>query len=1359
MPIADGTGPAAVPWVISGQTSAALRAQAQQIRTFVRDRSELTMAQIGHSLVTTRAALAHRAVLVVADRDAALAGLDAVVGGAPTADVVTGLADVDGRIALVFPGQGAQWAGMGAQLLDSSPAFASALEETADALAPHLDWSLLDVLRQTNGAPSLDRVDVVQPASFAIAVSLAALWRHFGVIPDAVVGHSQGEIAAAVVAGGLSLADAARVVALRSRAITTGLAGGGGMVAVSLPADQVSEWIGQWRGRIELAAVNGPASTVVAGERAALDELLCDYEAQQVRARRIPVDYASHTSHVEQIRDELHHVLDGLDPQPSTVPFFSTVEGEWLDTRSLDAGYWYRNLRQPVQFGTATKTLVDAGYRVFVEVSAHPVLTVAIQETLERANCGSTVITGSLRRDDGGMDRFLSSVGQLHVAGVDVDLSSMFGTGDSPPAPLPTYPFQHEHYWLTSGTGGTSGTADLGIAGLSPAGHPLLDAAVRVASGGLLFTGRLSLSTHPWLGHHAVSGVILLPAAALLELALRVGDEVGLSAVHELVIESPLVLPDQGAVQLQVEVGELDATGRREMAVHSRPDDGTVDAAWTRHASGFLAAPPPLPAADLGPWPPAAAQRRPIDDFYRRMADRGYQYGSSFQALQAVWTRGDEVFAEVTLPVANRADAEEYALHPVLLDAALQATQFAGLAEPEPGTLLLPFTWNGVSVHAAGATALRVRVAPVGANGFTLTMADQIGAQVASVGLLGLRPVQADLLTRAGTDAAPDALFQVDWVALTLPRPRAALAADSVLDLTGWETAPGPAAARELTACALGRLREWLADPAPDSTQLVVLTRGAAAVPGTVDAVDPAAVAVWGLVRTAQREHPDRIVLVDVDADERSRALLPAVLDGAEPQLAIRGGRAWVPRLVRAGHRADHDRPAWGPGTVLITGGTGTLGGLIARHLVTSHRVGDLLLVSRSGPAAVGAAELEADLRELGARVEIVAVDAADRDALGDLLAGIPAERPLVAVVHAAGVLDDGVVSALTPQRLDTVFRPKVTAAWNLHELTRDLPLAAFVLFSSGASVFGSPGQAGYAAANGFLDGLAQWRRIHGLTAVSLAWGLWSQASGMTGHLGRAEHDRLARDGLLALSSAEALALFDAALSEGGTLSKGRAGGNGLLVPTKLDLAELRRHAAESVPTLLSGLVRPPRRSAQGGTGDPESLVRRLAGLSTPERTRYLVDLVRRHAATVLGYRGSQVIGPGQAFKDLGIDSLAAIELRNRLVAVAGVPLPATLVFDHPTPTAVAERLHAEILPNSDAVDTDLAGTHAEEIRRALATVPLRRFQELGVLDVLLRSAESTRPGPGIAGTDETELIASMDVDSLVERALGRIGG
>jgi NAD(P)-dependent dehydrogenase (short-subunit alcohol dehydrogenase family)/acyl carrier protein len=554
---------------------------------------------------------------------------------------------------------------------------------------------------------------------------------------------------------------------------------------------------------------------------------------------------------------------------------------------------------------------------------------------------------------------------------------------------------------------------------------------------------------------------------------------------------------------------------------------------------------------------------------------------------------------------------------------------------------------------------------------------------------------------------------------------------DNVVEITG--SGPIAEAARDTAHEALELVQEWLSEERTDP--LVLVTTGAVGV-GRDDLADPAAAAVWGLVRTAQSEHPDRFVLVDTDGLPESRDVLAAALATGETQVAIRAGQVFLPRLARVTPTGQPG--ALDPeGTVLITGGTSGLGALVARHLVTRHGVRHLLLLSRRGRDAAGVAGLVAELNGLGATVAVAACDVTDRAALAAVIAAIPAEHRLTGVVHSAGVLDDGTVEALTPERIDRVLAPKVDAAVHLHELTEGHDLAMFVLFSSVAGVLGGPGQANYAAANAVLDALAQHRRSRGLAALSLAWGLWAQASDMTGELSETDLARLERNGFGALSTEEGLALLDAA----------RGLGTAFAVPVKLDPAGLRRTGTD-LP-LLRGLVRMPARRA--GKKDVAALVTRLGGLPPEERLPSVLELVRAQVATVLAHSSPTAVAPGQAFKELGFDSLTAVELRNRINAETGLSLSATLVFDYPNPEALAGYVLAELLPDPDAAAPPV---DEDALRRTLASLPVAKFREAGILDALLTLVSSVEQQAPRAQEQPAEDLDSLDVDDLVKRAL-----
>ncbi|MFE9516016.1 SDR family NAD(P)-dependent oxidoreductase, partial [Streptomyces sp. NPDC006643] len=1241
----------AVPWLLSGRSAEALEGQAARLADWAAECPEMDPFAVGRSLAATRSVFEHRAVVVADDVAGLVAGLrDLGTSAAVVRGVVT---PVGSGPVFVFPGQGAQWVGMGLELWGSEPVFAEWMERCGAALDPLVDWSLRDALGDEE---LLARVDVVQPVSWAVMVSLAGLWASVGVVPSVVVGHSQGEIAAATVAGGLSLEDAARVVVLRSRAIVA-LAGSGGMVSVPAPLDQVEEWIAPWEG-LSVAAVNGPAQVVVSGASADCDAFVARYAGENVR--RIAVDYASHSAQVELIEGQLAADLGGLTPVSGQVPLHSTVDGAVVDTAGLDAAYWYRNLRQRVRFAEVVESLVEAGHRTFVEVSAHPVLSMAVEQAGE-----DLTVTGTLRRDDGGRGRWLRSLARLHVAGVAVDWTTQLG-GAGRVTDLPTYAFQRERFW-PSAAGAKPG--DMRALGQGESGHPLLGAVVALAGGdAVVLTGRLSLSAYPWLADHAVLGSVLLPGTALLDLAVHAGDRVGCAVVEELTLQAPLVLAEQGGVQVQVRVAEPDGAGRRGVGIFSRTGD---EDEWVQHADGVLGTQATAAPVLTGAWPPAGALPVPVEGAYERLADEGYGYGLVFRGLRGVWESGTEVFAEVVLP--EQTEVNGFGVHPALLDAALHPIGLTSSAGSDEEGVRLPFAWSGVQVHATDAVMVRVRLSRRGDGGVAVAAFDPAGQPVFSAESLMLRPLTADL-SLAGAGETARSLFGVDWQPLSVRdtaeavdwawhgRVDGELPAVVVVDVP-VASGEGPGPVHEVTGVVLGWLQEWLADPATQDSRLVLITRGGA------DGSDLAAAAVTGLMRSAQSEHPGRFVLLDAEVGADLDAVLPAVVGSGEPELTLRGGLLQVRRLVRAagaGQPASSDGMA--AGTVVITGGTGVLGAMLARHLVTAHGVRDLLLLSRRGLDAPGADELVPELVELGARVTVVACDVSDREALAAVLGTVPPERPVSGVVHAAGVLDDATIESATPERQAEVLRVKVDAAWHLHELTRDLDLGFFVVYSSAAATLGSAGQGSYAAANAALDALMQQRRSAGLVGQSMAWGLWAQSSEMTGGLGAADLARWARTGVRALSDEQGLALFDAAMR----LDRP------LVVTARLDVAAMR--AAGTGSLLLSGLTGVPGRRSAATTGGGGELAARLAALPAEERYETVLDLVRTQAATVLGHTSAVRVDADATFRDGGFDSLTAVELRNRLTAVTGLRLPATLVFDYPTSRLLAGFVLAEVM-------------------------------------------------------------------------------
>jgi len=1648
-----------VPWVLSAKSSTALASQATRLAEHVRTHRDLDPADVAWSLAG-RSAFEHRAVVLGGEREGLLAGLDGVAGDA-VVSVIQGTARAGGKTAFVFPGQGSQLLGMGAGLHAAYPVFAEAFNAVVGELDRHLLRPLRDVM-WGHDENLLNTTEFAQPALFALEVALFRLLDAWGVRPDFVMGHSVGELSAAHVAGVLSLENAAVLVVARGRFMQA-LPAGGAMFAVQATEDEVRPLLGD---AVGIAAVNGPASVVISGSEDEVTAIADRLRTEGRRVHRLAVSHAFHSPLMDPMIDEFGTVARGLTVGRPSIPIVSNLTGQQAEDDFGTAAYWQRHVRDAVRFADSVRFVHAAGATRFLEVGPSS-LAAAIEESLASEAAASSVSAMSaLRKDRPEPATLTNAIAQGFVAGMDVDWRGVLGEANY--VELPTYAFERRRFWLAS----DDVAVDAAGLGLAASEHALLGAVMELpASGGVVLTGRLSPSVQSWLNDHAVGGVVIFPGAGFVELAIRAGDEVGCGIVDELNLAAPLVLPVSGSVAVQVVVAGPDESGARAVSVFSRGEAGS---GWQLHAEGAVSAGSVEPTADLSVWPPLGAVAVDVAGGYERLAERGYGYGPAFRGLTSMWRRGDEVFAEVTLPADAGVSVAGFGVHPVMLDAALHAVVLAADgAEVAQGSVLVPFSWQRVSLHAAGASAVRARIVPVSESAVSIELADGLGLPVLSVASMVARPVSDRQLLAAVSGSGPDRIFELIWSAQQSLGSGESEAAAMV-----FESAPvvGDVVAEVYAAthAALTVLQSWLASDR--AGMLVVATRGAMALPGE-DVTDLAGAAVWGLVRSAQTEHPGRIVLVDADGPLDGDAMA-AVLAPGEPQVLLRGATVYTARVrgsrelssvlvppadgpwrlgmssrgtfenLRLERIADADAPlrpgqvrvalstiaanfrdvmialglypdedavmgieasgvvletdssgssatsfvvgdrvmglfpegtgtvattdhrllvkvpagwshtaaatvsvvfatahyalvdlagvqpgqrvlvhaaaggvgmaavqlarhlglevfatashgkwdtlramgfdddhisdsrsldfedkfrsvtagrgvdvvldslsgefvdaslrlvapggvflemgktdirevevvarehpgvryrafdlfeagpdriqailaelaglfgeevlrplpaktfdvrragaalrylsqarhvgkvvmmipdAWADGTVLITGGTGMAGSALARHLVNRHGVRNLILLSRRGLDAPGAAELVAELGAAGARVHTVACDAADRDALAKVIADIPvqgpAQRPLSGVIHAAGLLDDAVISSLTPERVESVFRAKVDAAWNLHELTRDLDLSAFIMFSSMAGLAGGSGQANYAAANSFLDGLAVHRRAQGLPAISLGWGLWDQASSMTGGLGAADLARFRRDGVVAMSADEALELMDTALVVD----------EPFLVPAHIDTDALQvKFDSGTLPPMFADLINAPsRRQVEDSlvaARSKSALVQRLEGLAEDDQHAVLLDLVRSHIATVLGGRSPEAIDPDWAFQELGFDSLTAVELRNRLKAATGLALPATIIFDYPNSAALAGYMRQELIGTVAQSATAVPGE--AEIQRVVASIPVKRLRQAGVLELLLELAnEADTASPAVAPAAAEKDLADMNLDDLVNAA------
>ncbi|MFF2014269.1 SDR family NAD(P)-dependent oxidoreductase, partial [Streptomyces sp. NPDC058195] len=1317
-----------LPVVVSAKSGPALRAQAERLRSHLVRRPEAGLLDTAFSAVTSRAQLEQRAVVVAGDREQLLASLAGLAAGEPAAGVIQGRA-VSGKTAFLFTGQGAQRARMGLELAAAYPVFDTALDEVCRELDPLLGRSLRELLAAEDD--TLNATEYTQTSLFAIEVALYRLVESLGIRPDYLIGHSVGEIAAAHIAGVLSLADACTLVAARGR-LMGALPTGGGMAAIQAEEPETLAALAGFEGRLEIAAVNGPRSIVVSGDLDALDQWLPRWDKLGRKTTRLRVSHAFHSARMEPMLAEFRKTAESLTFNQPNITVISNVTGGIVTDELTDPGYWVQHVRGTVRYHDGIRTLHQQGVTRYLELGPDAILTALTRQCLDNEDESGLVLTPTLRTRQPETHTFATFLGHVHTAGIPVDWQTYYANTGARTTNLPTYAFQHEHYWLAPG----SGAGDLAAAGLGQLGHPLLAAAVKVGDRDeWIFTGRISRQSAPWVQDHGVLGMVIVPGTAFVELAVAAGTHAGSPVLEELVMEAPLIL-EEGAVHLQVTVGTPDAEGRREVALYTRPESGEdEEQEAVCHGRGTLvpAAARTEPAWQPTEWPPADAEPVSVDDLYGRLTELGFDYGPAFQGVQAAWRGDDAVFAEVALPEATSADG--FALHPALFDASLHG----GLSwlDRGPGsTARLPFSWSGVSLTGTAGQRVRVRIS---SGGDSALCVDVLGVgRVERLAFREVDPANLDNLRRSG--AAP--LYRIGWTSVTAPRSdsdaRVVVLGGEYEDLAALDAAvsagqPAPelvvavvesadATVREVTERTLTLLQQWLAADALADARLVVATRKAVAVAAT-EVPELAQAPVWGLVRSAQSEHPERFLLVDIEDDTDTTGIDWTALAGLdEPQLAVRADEIRVPRLTRTAAPANTAAaPALDPeGTVLITGGTGGLGALFAQHYVRAYGARHLLLVSRRGAAAEGVTELVAELTELGAHVDVAACDVTDRDELARLIGTL--EDPLTAVVHAAGILDDATIESLTAAQVARVFAPKVDAAIHLDELTADHELSSFVLFSSVAAHIGSAGQGNYAAANATLDALAVRRRAEGLPATSLAWGLWGEAGGMGAGLDEAELARLERMGVGALTAEQGLELYD------GVHHLDSA----VLVPVRLDTAALRNQArAGMLPALLRGLVRTPTRTSTHTTTTTASLVQRLAAATENDRTHIAVELVQTHVAAVLGHTTPDTVDPERAFKDLGFDSLGAVELRNRLTQASGIRLPSTLVFDHPNPTAVAHHLLTEIsdtlttAPTEPVIDREL-----RKFERALTEVLEEDRQRVAArLRTLLASfGESAQP-------------------------------
>jgi myxalamid-type polyketide synthase MxaE and MxaD len=1268
------------------------------------------------------------------------------------------------KLVFVFAGQGGQWFGMGRRLLEQEAVFREVVERCDRAMRPYGDWSLLAELTAVDAAQSrLNEIDIIQPALFAIQVALAALWRSWGIEPQAVVGHSSGEVAAAYVAGALSLDDAVRVICHRSQLFKRTI-GQGAMAAVELSIEEARRVVVGSEDRVSIAVSNGPTSTVLSGDPAALAAILDQLQRRDIFCRMVKVDFASHSPQMEPLRADLLQALEGLQPGAESVPIYSTVTGQVSHGLEFDPLYWARNMREPVLFSTAVQRLVEDGHDIFLEISPHPILLSAMQQGFHHFGQEVAVLP-SLRREEDEHTVLLGSLGALYTLGYPVDWNLIYPTAGRC-VRLPLYPWQRERCWLEPSAGDTDSHRDQ-VSRSGTGNHPLLGWHFKSAhpAGTHFWETTLDKNSRPYLDDHRIQGGAVLPASAYLEMALAAAVEVfGAQSValKDIEFRKALFLPEGGTHTIQVILSQ-GADGAASFHIYSCPG-GVVHSSksWMLHATGkvCLQQDNSIITADAGQetlteMRTRCAEKISGQDYYRRLRESGIHYGPFFQSIAQLWRNNGDVLGEVRVPDGPEAEFNGFQIHPAILDAGLQvfgAAVAAEAAENGRQGIYLPTRIDQFRVHGRPDRHLwshsRVQHREADATTGDVQLLDEAGR--VAVEIQGLRfEYLGEDTQRAAADNLDDWLYEFQWQPKeraagkpSAPASRASWliftdsggvgdALSALLEARGersilvsggesYEQTDGehyrirperPEDIHRLFEAALvsdqsgcrGIVHLWSLDVArpeettvaslnaartlgcgsvlllvqelartesPDLPRLWLITQGAQAAGEKPAPLSVAQSPLWGLGRVIAQEHPTFWGgLVDLEPGASLRDAAAHQLweeissaDG-EDQLAFRQGGRYVGRLVRQRPSATQAPPLrWRTdGSYLISGGLGDLGLLVARWMVEQGARRLILLGRTRLPPRSNWSSVETgsrltrqitairELESLGASVHLASVDVADEGELNGFLDEFRAQGwpPIRGVVHAAGVLQDGLLVQLDAAALNTVLRPKVMGGWLLHRLLQDDPLDFFILFSSAGSVLGQPGQGNYAAANAFLDALAHHRQAQGQPALSINWGAWAGEGFADSVGGKRLAARLALLGISSIAPKQALEMLGRLLGQSATQ----------VVAVPVNWNQYREfYPAGSASPLLSELAREEAEVPRPAGRKSERRDALLAA-EPAERRQLLHSYLSEQVARVLGLSPSK-LDVQQPLSHLGLDSLMAVELKNRIAVDLKVNVP-----------------------------------------------------------------------------------------------------